>query len=129
MIDWGFESPLFMARAVISNAPAPYLRKAVDELLKAAWEKDTACIPIDEVFDRLVQVASVGSFTPSEIPSSMVAGAGEELSEADEATLKGFNEMLEKIPEFDPDNPAKWMKDLLGEGDAEEEDGEGEKDE
>lgn len=122
MIDWGFESPLFMARAVISNAPAPYLRKAVDELLKAAWEKDTACIPIDEVFDRLVQVSSVGSFTPSEIPSSMVADTAVELSEADEAIVKGFNETLEKIPEFDPENPAKWMKDLLG--DAEEEDGE-----
>lgn len=109
MIEYGFESPLWMARAVIAQAPTPLLRKAVDELLQELWRSSEDGTPTDEIFDRLVQVSTTGRYTPSQLSATVLYSSdeeGETLSEADEKTMREFNEGLDD-----------WIKDLNKEDD------------
>lgn len=109
MIEYGFESPLFMAKAVIAQADPNYLKVAVAELMNAMWYSESACINTDEVFDRLVQVTATGSYRPSEVVTQEVreaiALANEMLSEEDSGILESFREELKDLPETDD----KWL--------------------
>lgn len=112
MISWGFESPLFMARAVINNASPILLRKAVDDLMQAAWEKETPCIQVEEMIDRLVQVVATGRYVASEIPLGNVEEAIQNLSEEAEGLVKQFEEQLDNLPDFTPEENEKWLRDM-----------------
>lgn len=114
MIEYGFPSGLWMSRAVIANAPANLLRKAVDELMKAAWSSDYNCIEIEEVFDRLVQVSTVGSYTPpiyaDEVVQNAVNQADELLGEDPERLLKEFEEQLKNLPSMTDEELKRWAE-------------------
>lgn len=63
--EFGFKSPLWMARAVIDGA-SPYLLKlAVNDLMVAAWNSEYNCMDIEEIFERLIQVSKLGEYHPS----------------------------------------------------------------
>lgn len=117
MIEYGFPSGLWMSRAVIANAPANLLRKAVDDLMKAAWASDYNCIEIEEVFDRLVQVSTVGTYTPpvtaNNIVHNAIDQANQMLSGEDEKLIEEFENDIKNIENMSDDEIRDWLN---GEG-------------
>lgn len=125
MIEYGFESPLFMAKAVIAQADPRYLKVAVSELMSAMWYSEGNCIDKDEVFDRLVQVTATGSYRPSEVATEevrqAVAMADEMLSNIDSDAMESFKEELDQLPGTEDDWLDRFKKNPENEDEEEEE--------
>lgn len=73
-VEWGFESPIFMAKGIVQQAHPLLLKKAVlnviDHLNNA---NETGSSPF-EIIDRLVQVTLTGEYHAPERDSSTVLG-------------------------------------------------------
>lgn len=73
-VDWGFESPIFMAKGIVQQAHPLLLRRAVlgiiDHLDNA---HETGSSPF-EIIDRLVQVILTGEYRAPERDLSTVIG-------------------------------------------------------
>ena len=121
MIAHGFEDPKWMAMSIVRLSDPRYLRVAVLELMNAAWHKDTPCIEIEEVFDRLVQVASTGAYTPSDIASDIVHSAIDQanqmLSGDEEKLVEEFENDIKKIENMTDDEIRDWLNGEKGEHD------------
>ena len=113
MIEFGFESSKWLATSIVGMADPRYLRVAVIELMNAAWNSGNACIPVDEVFDRLVQVATTGKYTPSEIASDIVDQAlhqaNQMLSGDEEKLVEEFENDIKKIENMTDDEIRDWL--------------------
>lgn len=64
--EFGFSSPLWMAKAVVSHAPDFFVRKAIVEVLEMLWrdvhDESDSTISAEEVFERVVQIAVLGEY-------------------------------------------------------------------
>lgn len=113
-IEYGASSMLWMSKAVISQADPRYVKAAVCELLNELWNRDHVCV--DEIFDRLVQVSTVGKYTPPDIAHETVEEAlrmaDELLDKSIDDEVKKFSEELDGLPEFNAEEHKKWLRDL-----------------
>lgn len=64
--EFGFSSPLWMAKAVVAYAPEFFIRKAIVEVLDLLWreahEEEGEMVSAEEVFERVIQVAVLGEY-------------------------------------------------------------------
>ncbi len=94
-IEYGASSMLWMSKAVISQSDPRYVKLAVCELLDVLWRSEHVCV--DEIFDRLVQVSTVGKYTA---PDNVDAEVEEALRIADELIEKSIDEEVERFREI-----------------------------
>lgn len=102
MIEFGFTSPEWLAKAVVANAHPTLVKKAVVELI-GAFHREEVNSGL-EAIDRLVQVSAVGSYTPPEphVHSHTVASFGlnddgtisEDLTPEQESAVQDFMRSL-----------------------------------
>ena len=73
-VQWGFESPIFMAKGIVQQAHPLLLKKAVIEVITHLDNAhETGSSPF-EVIDRLVQVILTGEYRAPEPDLSTVLG-------------------------------------------------------
>lgn len=73
-VDWGFESPIFMAKGIVQQAHPLLLKKAVIEVITHLENShETGSSPF-EIIDRLVQVILTGEYRAPESESSTILG-------------------------------------------------------
>ena len=102
-VDWGFESPIFMAKGIVQQAHPLLLKKAVlnviDHLDNA---HETGSSPF-EILDRLVQVILTGEYRQPERDLSTVLGTidleGGKLPDDFEAQVQRFVDQLNGLPD------------------------------
>lgn len=106
-IEFGWSSPLWMARALIWNAEPALLRLAVNDILNLLWASDE--VDADEIFERIVQICATGKYVPVEITQQQY-----------EETMKLADEMLQKSEDEEVEKFRQEMDDFLG-GDEDDE--------
>lgn len=73
-VEWGFESPIFMAKGIVQQAHPLLLRKAVIEVITHLDNAhETGSSPF-EILDRLVQVILTGEYRAPERDLSTILG-------------------------------------------------------
>lgn len=73
-VDWGFESPIFMAKGIVQQAHPLLLKKAVIEVITHLDNaNETGSSPF-EILDRLVQVILTGEYRAPERDLTTVLG-------------------------------------------------------
>lgn len=73
-VEWGFESPIFMAKGIVQQAHPLLLKKAVIEVITHLDNShETGSSPF-EIIDRLVQVILTGEYRAPERDLSTVLG-------------------------------------------------------
>lgn len=104
-VDWGFESPIFMAKGIVQQAHPLLLKKAVlnviDHLNNA---NETGSSPF-EIIDRLVQVILTGEYRAPERDMSTILGTidledGKLPADLEEQVQK-FVDQLNGLPDGD----------------------------
>lgn len=104
-VDWGFESPIFMAKGIVQQAHPLLLKKAVlnviDHLESA---NETGSSPF-EIIDRLVQVILTGEYRAPERDLSTVLGRIDledgKLPDDLEEQVQRFVDQLNGLPDGD----------------------------
>lgn len=104
-VEWGFESPIFMAKGIVQQAHPLLLKKAVlnviDHLNNA---NETGSSPF-EIIDRLVQVILTGEYRAPESESSTVLGTIDledgKLPDDLEEQVQKFVDQLNGLPDGD----------------------------
>jgi len=95
MIDYGFESPSWMAKTIIAQSDGRQVKIAVIQLIQHL-ESATGVTSTAEAIDILVQVSAVGSYTPRSQVEDVMRDA---LSKADEILDNSVNEEVRKFRE------------------------------
>lgn len=73
-VEWGFESPIFMAKGIVQQAHPLLLKKAVIEVITHLDNShETGSSPF-EIIDRLVQVILTGEYHAPERDMSTILG-------------------------------------------------------
>lgn len=73
-VDWGFESPIFLAKGIVQQAHPLLLKKAVIEVITHLDNAaETGSSPF-EILDRLVQVILTGEYRAPERDLTTVLG-------------------------------------------------------
>lgn len=94
-VDWGFESPIFMAKGIVQQAHPLLLKKAVIEVITHLDNaNETGSSPF-EIIDRLVQVILTGEYRAPERDLSTVLG--DDLEEQ----VQRFVDQLNGLPDGD----------------------------
>lgn len=104
-VEWGFESPIFMAKGIVQQAHPLLLRKAVinviDHLSNA---NETGSSPF-EILDRLVQVILTGEYRAPERDLTTVLGTIDledgKLPDDLEEQVQRFVDQLNGLPDGD----------------------------
>lgn len=73
-VEWGFESPIFMAKGIVQQAHPLLLKKAVLNVIDHLNNADETGSSPFEIIDRLVQVILTGEYRAPESDSSTVLG-------------------------------------------------------
>lgn len=118
-VEHGFESPIWLAKAVIAHADPRMLRVAVIEVIEHLVETAPNGTSPFEIIDRLVQVTSVGKYTaPKPEPETLFSESFDlvngRLSDEDESVIQDFLSNLNSIPSSDSN---KSYEDFLREHD------------
>ena len=104
--EYGFSSPLWMAKAVVCTSNAELLRIAVCNVLDFLWTEEE--VDSEDVFDRIVQVATTGKYTEVDITQEeyeeMVKFADEVIEKSNEDEVAKFREQLDNMPGGDDDD-------------------------
>lgn len=114
MIERGIESPHWMAKQIIANADSMYVKYAVVQLMDWLYGDRGGKFTGYEVVDRLVQVASTGTYEPPACTcdhedSTVVAEFGinpdgsirEDLTPDEQRIVDEFEEYLGGLPDGD----------------------------
>lgn len=102
-VEFGFSSPLWMAKAVVCTADAHLLRAAVCDVLSYLWGADEEGIDPSEVFERIVQISTRGEYVPVEISR-----------EDYEAAVKVADEIIERNIDGEVEEFRKELDETLG---------------
>lgn len=106
VVEWGFDSPIFMAKGIVQQAHPVMLKKAVLDVITHLEHAHTDGSSPFEIIDRLVQVILTGEYRPPEKPtvSSKVITVGPEgLTPEQEQEIQEFVGKLDRIPTSDGD--------------------------
>lgn len=109
-IEYGFESPLWMSKAIITHANPVLLKLAVCQLMEELWQREH--IHTDELFDRLLQVSTVGKYTPPDIAHHEVEEALRMADDLIERQVQDFKGELDNLPTFTEEEHKKFLRDL-----------------
>lgn len=101
-VDWGFESPTFMAKGIVQQAHPLLLKKAVIEVITHLDNaNETGSSPF-EIIDRLVQVILTGEYRAPERDLSTVLGTTDledgKLPDDLEEQIQKFVDQLNDLP-------------------------------
>jgi len=107
-VEWGFESPIFMAKGIVQQAHPLLLKKAVIEVITHLDNaNETGSSPF-EIIDRLVQVILTGEYRAPERDLSTVLGridlAGGSLPDDLEEQIQKFVDQLNDLPDGERDS-------------------------
>lgn len=105
-IEYGFNSPLWMAKMIVLGADPHLLAHAVVEVMDYIWNDEHP--EADEIFDRLVQVSMTGQYLDPEITQEQY-----------EETMKIADEFLQKAEDEAVEKFRKEMDEWGSDGDAE----------
>lgn len=102
-VDWGFESPIFMAKGIVQQAHPLLLKKAVLNVIDHLDNShETGSSPF-EIIDRLVQVILTGEYRSPERDLSTVLGTIDledgKLPDDLEEQVQGFVDQLNNLPD------------------------------
>jgi hypothetical protein len=106
-VDWGFESPIFLAKGIVQQAHPLLLKKAVLNVIDHLDNADKTGSSPFEIIDRLVQVILTGEYRApvqdegKEIFSAEYVLKDGKLSPEDEAEIKKFLDQLNGLPDGD----------------------------
>lgn len=99
-IERGFNSPLWMAKAVVCTANAELLRIAVCDVMDFLWSEEE--VDAEDVFDRIVQVATTGRYSEVNFSQDeyedMVKFADEVIENDIENQVAKFRQQLDNMP-------------------------------
>lgn len=104
-LEWGFESPIFMAKGIVQQAHPLLLKKAVIEVITHLDNShETGSSPF-EILDRLVQVILTGEYRAPERDLSTVLGTIDledgKLPDDLEEQVQRFVDQLNGLPDGD----------------------------
>lgn len=102
-IEHGFESPIWLAKAVIAQADPRMLRVAVVEVIEHLVATAPNGSSPFEIIDRLVQVSTTGRYTPpnpepEEILSGVFDLVNGKLTPESESQVREFIDKLNNLP-------------------------------
>lgn len=128
MIQYGFESKAWMAKALIKGAHPTLLKRAVVDVIDHIVHADEILYS-EEILDRLVQIASTGEYVKPEILKETVEDAlrtaNELLSDEDEEVVERFRSGLSDLPDGnDPFGIQGFLDNFQSPGPLEDEDDE-----
>lgn len=105
-IEYGFSSPLWLAKAVVGGADCELVRYAALDVMNYMWTADV--INPDEIYDRLVQISTNGFYAPAEFTQEEyeeAARIADEIIERDiDEQVQKFREQLDNLGGEDDDN-------------------------
>lgn len=118
-IEHGFESPIWLAKAIIAHADPRMLRVAVVEVIEHLVATAPSGSSPFEIIDRLVQVSTTGRYTPPQPePEELFSGVFDlmdgKLTPEAESQVQDFIDKLNNLPNT-PQN--KSYEDFLREND------------
>ena len=93
-IEYGFSSPLWLAKAVVGGADCELVRNAVLDVMNYMWAAEV--INPDEIYDRLVQISTNGFYAPAEFTQEEYEEAARI---ADEIIERDIDEQVQKFRE------------------------------
>ena len=93
-IEYGFSSPLWLAKAVVGGADCELVRYAVLDVMNYMWTAEV--INPDEIYDRLVQISTNGFYDPAEFTQEEYEEAARI---ADEIIERDIDEQVQKFRE------------------------------
>ena len=93
-IEYGFSSPLWLAKAVGGGADCELVRYAVLDVMNYMWTAEV--INPDEIYDRLVQISTNGFYAPAEFTQEEYEEAARI---ADEIIERDIDEQVQKFRE------------------------------
>lgn len=104
-VEWGFESPIFMAKGIVQQAHPLLLKKAVIEVITHLENShETGSSPF-EILDRLVQVILTGEYRAPERDMSTILGTIDledgKLPDDLEEQVQRFVDQLNGLPDGD----------------------------
>lgn len=104
-VDWGFESPIFMAKGIVQQAHPLLLKRAVIEVITHLDNShETGSSPF-EIIDRLVQVILTGEYRAPEHGLTTVLGTIDledgKLPANLEDQVQKFVDQLSNLPDGD----------------------------
>lgn len=101
-VEWGFESPIFMAKGIVQQAHPLLLKKAVIEVITHLDNADKMGSSPFEIIDRLVQVILTGEYRAPERNLATFLGTIDledgKLPEDLEEQVQGFIDQLNGLP-------------------------------
>ena len=104
-VDWGFESPIFMAKGIVQQAHPLLLKKAVLGVIDHLNNADETGSSPFEIIDRLVQVILTGEYRAPESDSTTILGTIDledgKLPADLEDQVQKFVEQLNGLPDGD----------------------------
>lgn len=117
MIERGFESPIWMAQAIIANARPTLVKRAVIEMIEVMGKiEDATRMDAFEAIDMLVQISTTGHYHPPIQEDEVLFSAA--ISPEDAEHLL---EVLRDAPEAEdvPDSYEDFMRRIRGDDEDE----------
>lgn len=104
-VEWGFESPIFMAKGIVQQAHPLLLKRAVLNVIDHLDNADKTGSSPFEIIDRLVQVILTGEYRAPEQDLSTVLGTIDledgKLPDDLEEQVQKFVDQLNGLPDGD----------------------------